>query len=223
MTTKQFETIKDSILRTALAEVGFAGERDYQLLAIRLLGMSGYPPSKFAGFSASSSPTTVVTLNDPETLHNVYTTVGMIRRCQDQFYERIAKSIPRIFEFYPANLETANVKEIVLLLLQDMRFLLDTFKPMRQPPALQVIRCHPFTTEAVATAIKIALPPPPANDENPYEWINHRTIKMASVALFHGLLRWVNGRSLCPTELVDPEVRRGAIDPPPLHVHILEV
>lgn len=214
-TTLHFKLIQDAIVEIALADIGFAEECDYELLAIRLLGMCGYPASNLTGFAGR--PTSVAALANPGAVRDVYTVVGMIRRCQDEYYGRIVQSINRIFGFKPGVWSASAIKNLVIDQLNNMSYLLEDIKPLHPSLAVQRINHFPFTTESVVTAIKMGLPPIGSDREDNYNWINHRTIKMASVALFHGLLRWVNGRYLCPTELADPEIRQGAI----IHPHCM--
>ena len=51
----------------------------------------------------------------------------------------------------------------------------------------------------------------PHTEIDPYDWINHRTIKLTAVAIFHGLLRWVNGMYLRPGVLVSRDTLIGTL------------
>ena len=200
-----FERLADQIAPISLAEIGFVEDAEYRSLALRKMMINYYPPERY--HLGAGPMLTVDDLTDTMAVRDVCAVVEMIKDYQRQFYERVALDIPRLFCFSTEKNSSEVIKQYVRYLLCRMRFVSYHGKESF---------LH-FTVPVVARAIRrgisfgdIEVPFPDRELEN-YVWLNHRTIKLTAVALYHGLLRWVNGRYSRPDVLVSQDTLIGTL------------
>ena len=206
-----YERIASQVIQISLSDIGFAEDAEYRALAFRTMVLNYYPTER-TQLLAAGPMATVDALTDPVAIRDVCAVVEMIKDHQRQFYERVANATPYLFGLSTDKHSREVIKEYVQGLLCSMRFIhlhgRENFMPFTVPVIVRAIR------RGVSFKDK-EIPVPDREDDN-YVWLNHRTIKLATVALFHGLLRWVNGRYLRPDVLVSQDTLIGRLSQLPL-------
>ena len=191
----------------SLADIGFAHDAEYRALALCKIVTNYYPTGRRERLK-HGTVVTVDALTDPAAIRDVCAVVEMIKDHQMQFYERVALYTPHLFGFSTEHHSREDIRDYVRSLLTYMRFLRkhgeERFLPFTVPAIVKAMRRGILFPEVIPCTY-------PHTEIDPYEWINHRTIKLTAVAIFHGLLRWVNGRYMRPDVLVSRDTLNGTL------------
>lgn len=193
----------------AFEDIGYGEDLDYHILAVNALASCGYPLDKLESFT--DDPGRIDSLNNLSAVRDVHTVVDLIKKQQDNFYERVAGMIPWLFNINPSTQTADEIKDTVYFCLPDFRFATSHISICGSDPIVRSYTSSTvYATAAIANAIKKGIFKVDLN----YAWINHRVIKHTVVAIMHGLLRWANGRYVRPAELVSWKVRIGMSNTP---------
>lgn len=198
------QIMEADIRQIALSDVGFVEDSTYGLTIVRRLMFCGYPSEFLFTFDPDSDP--VVT--HPRALEDVKALTRMIKRAQSKFYERVAVTTADIFQIDPAHTTSRDIRELVTELLDNCKFLYLEFDGLKPKKDGGRKFKSPFVVPAFSRAIKSAVDFE-IDDDKSLQWINHRTIQMTAVGLYHGLLRWTAGKYNRCNALLMPKVLIG--------------